>query len=143
MSIMAEKDVYGVSDEVLVKSREQLRSGLLGRLLTNKSYNKAAFKSTMTSVWRIEISEVARDIYLFSFADVKELDRVLEREPWSFDYSLLVLKRVEDMENLDLADFCYTNFWVQTHNLPLNSRVPEVGELIGDIVGNLVRVTYQ
>lgn len=81
MSIMAEKDVYGVSDEVLVKSREQLRYGLLGRLLTNKSYNKAAFKSTMTSVWRIEISEVARDIYLFFFADVKELDRVLEGEP--------------------------------------------------------------
>ena len=38
-------------------------------------------------------------------ADLKELDRVLEGEPWSFDYSLLVLKWVEDMENLDLADF--------------------------------------
>lgn len=70
-----------------------------------------------------------------------ELDRVFEGEAWSFDYSLLVLKRVENMENLDLADFCYTNFWVQAHNLPLDGRVPEVGELIGNIVGNLVCVT--
>lgn len=37
---------------------------------------------------------------------------VLEGEPWCFDYSLLVLKIVENLEAVDMEDFCYTNFWV-------------------------------
>lgn len=88
----------------------------------------------------LEIKEVSREIFLFSFGDVKDRYRVLEGDPWSFDYSPIVLKKVDDLGNLDLADFCYTNFWVQAHSLPLDSRLPEVGEVIGEAVGDLVKV---
>lgn len=83
---------------------------------------------------------VARDVFLFSFSDNRERVKVLEGEPWSFDYPLLVLRAVENLESVDLEEFCYTNFWVQAHDHPLDSRLPEVREIIGDIVGNLVRV---
>ncbi|GMN57848.1 hypothetical protein TIFTF001_026958 [Ficus carica] len=86
ISITAEEeDVYGVVDEVIEKGREEMKSTLLGRLLTEYPYNKGAFKSTMTN-------------------------------------------------------FYYTNFKVQVHSLPLDGRLPEVGEFIGDNVGDLIRV---
>ena len=42
--------------------------------------------------------------------------------------------------SFDLEEFCYTNVWDQAHDHPLDSRILEVGEILGDIVGNLVRV---
>lgn len=43
---------------------------------------------------------------------MKERDRVLEMEPWSFDKSLLVLKVYEGDMNIDRTDFQFTNFWI-------------------------------
>lgn len=39
-----------------------------------------------------------------------------------------------------MADLYYTNFWVQVHSLPLDGRLPEVEEFIGDTMGDLIRV---
>ena len=47
---------------------------------------------------------------------------------------------MDDLENLDVADFYYKIFWVQVHRLPLDGRLPKVGEFIGDTMGDLIRV---
>lgn len=129
-----EEDIFVVADSVVKRGRVEMKSCLLGKLMLRRSYDKGAFMAMVKAVWRmerkLEITEVARDIFLLSFRNEGDRDLVLEGQ----------LKKVENNDNLDFDDFCYTNFWVQAHNLPVDSRFPEVGELIGDVAGNLIKV---
>lgn len=89
---------------------------------------------------RLIIREVSKDVFLFSFKEKDDCDRVLETEPWIFDRAILVLKVYDPSKMVDFEDFRLTKFWVQIHGLPPNGMFPEVGELVGDIMGKCVKV---
>ncbi|EXB66629.1 hypothetical protein L484_024925 [Morus notabilis] len=138
-----EEDVVGVDESVLEEGRKAMKCGLLGKLLSSKPYNKRFFQSTMIDIWRmpgVESREVAKDVFFFSFASVRDRDRVLDMEPWSSDRALVVLKPLENGDMADSDDFCYSKFWVQLHNLPLEGRLSRIGEMVGDIIGSTVSV---
>ncbi|EXC44585.1 hypothetical protein L484_000869 [Morus notabilis] len=131
-SITEEDDEIAGIDGVEIKDRRRvLRCGLWGKLLSVKPYNKLFFQSTMINVSRVKgvvSREVAKDMFLFSFADERDRKKVLDVGPWSFDRTLVALKWVEDEDMIPL------------HNLPLDGCIAEVGETIGDIVGQTIDV---
>ncbi|XWS18212.1 hypothetical protein CRYUN_Cryun32bG0023500 [Craigia yunnanensis] len=53
-------------------------------------------KNVLITIWklssRMSITEVGNRLFIFQFEDNKEKERVLLRQPWSFNKSLLVLK---------------------------------------------------
>lgn len=122
-----------------------MKWGLLGKLLSQKPFNRKAFiRCTILEILRVKngltINEVDRDIFLFSFGDPKERDMVLDNEPWIFDKSLLVLKIYDTDKTVDYNDFVSTKFSVQVFNLPPSRRSPEMGEMVGDIISEFVDV---
>lgn len=142
--ITAEEEiVYGVCDEIMAKGKEGDKWGLLGKLLSQKPFNRKAFRCTILEILRVKngltINEVDRDIFLFSFGDPKEIDKVLN-EPWIFDKSMLVLKIYDADKTVDYNDFVFTKFWVQVFNLPPSGMRPEMGEMMGDIISEFVDV---
>lgn len=108
LSITAEEEiVYGVCDEIMAKGEEGVKWGLLGKLLSQKPFNRKAFRCTIPDILRVKngltINEVDRDIFLFSFGDPKEIDKVLN-EPWIFDKSMLVLKIYDADKTVEIFD---------------------------------------
>lgn len=63
LSITAEEeDVVGITDEDLVKGTVEIGFGLLGRLLTQKPFNRKAFRDVISFLWDVkgsfEIDEI-------------------------------------------------------------------------------------
>lgn len=69
---------------------------LLGRILTERSYNIEAFKRTITSVWApphgLVIRVLSPNLYAFQFFHWKDLKKVMDGRPWCFDNMLILLK---------------------------------------------------
>lgn len=68
---------------------------LVGRYRTKKKYNKEAFKTILSWIWRtvgrVTFSERHYNLWLIEFSDTKDKSRVMEGRPWSFDHQILVL----------------------------------------------------
>ena len=76
---------------------------------------------------------------LFVFSDESDIDKVLLGEPWSFDKSLVALKKVRQHTKVKGLLFDKACFWKQVHDLPLRClnmgvatdiNVAAVGEVV-------------
>lgn len=80
-----EEVVVAIDDETLDDGRVEADNLLLGKLLTDKGYNKKALKAIIGNLWNVrkglEISEIQNSILKFSFGSVDEKKKVLENEP--------------------------------------------------------------
>ncbi|KAL0015774.1 hypothetical protein SO802_002843 [Lithocarpus litseifolius] len=76
---------------------------LAGKFFTKRVLNVDAVARTFKPLWKpageLKIRDIEEGILLFEFEDVPDLERVLEYEPWSYDKSLVVLKKVADAED--------------------------------------------
>ena len=117
---------------------------LAGKFLTKRTLNADAVARTFKPLWKpageLKIRDIGESILLFEFEDVLDLERVLEYEPWSFDKSLVVFKKVSDVESIPFLEFDRVTFWVQVHNVPERSLNHETGEAIGKMIGSLIQV---
>ena len=70
----------------------------MGRLLSNKPFNKRAFKIVMENLSKaskgLEIKKLENDIIAFFFGDDGEKKRVLEMKAWLFDKPLPFIKEL-------------------------------------------------
>lgn len=68
---------------------------LVGKLLTQGSFNSKAFMSTMTQIWKVrkgmEIREVGKNMFTFCFLERRDKDQILRGYQWSFEWKLIVL----------------------------------------------------
>ncbi|XP_031106836.1 uncharacterized protein LOC116011413 [Ipomoea triloba] len=116
---------------------------IVGRLVTNKPTKFAFLKDTMASVWQPLMGMNARELqphlYLFRFFHEKDVLRVMEDGPWSFEQSLLILKRVVPPEVPESVNLNSTDFWVQIHSLPVGLRSEAILSAMGNFIGSLVK----
>ncbi|XP_048502753.1 uncharacterized protein LOC125498566 [Beta vulgaris subsp. vulgaris] len=114
---------------------------LVGRLLTDRSYNVDAFKKTITGVWKpvhgLVIRVLSPNLYAFQFFHWRDMAKVLEGRPWCFDNMLVLLKEADGDEQPDQVTLNHSPFWIRIKNLPFNSRSDEV---VRALVGNLGEV---
>lgn len=98
-----------------------------------------AFKSTIVESWRlrnpVEIQELSKNLYLFVFSTKRDLESVLKMGPWSFDRSILVLKRISGTEQPSEMAMDSVSFWTRVYDLPLVLRTDQMAERIGNLVG--------
>ncbi|XP_035539649.1 uncharacterized protein LOC118344020 [Juglans regia] len=76
-------------------------------------------------------------MFVISFENQKDRERVLEGKPWLFDNQLFVLKLFDGLTPPRKMNFDFEEFWVHLNNLPLACMSREVGMQIGATVGNV------
>ena len=73
----------------------QGRIAYLGKIFTKRNINLEVMKVVLYNIWKLshgfEIKEVGDKVYVFQFEDGSEKDKVLVRQPWSFNKALIVL----------------------------------------------------
>ena len=72
--------------------------------------------------------------------DLLEKDRVIQKQPWSFDKSLLVMKVFDGHSKLEAVNLSWCSFWVQAHGLPLGLMNEKIGTVLGDAIGDVEKV---
>lgn len=88
-----EKEGISISVGEVADLREKGSRCLVGRLVTEKRTNKDAFKSLLTSLWRlvgrVQFKEIQEALWILEFSDLDDKQRVLDSRPWLFDRFVL------------------------------------------------------
>jgi hypothetical protein len=143
---LSEKEKIGikVDEDDVCEARESIGKCLVGKVWTEKTVNREAFRSVMASVWRnvgrVRFKELHENIWLFEFADEAAKKRILEGRPWTFDKQMLVINEYDGNTPASQLEFNQSPFWVQVHNMPLVCMNKNVGTKIGSSMGILEEV---
>ena len=88
IDVLVDKEWIDVPSEVS-------KNCLLRKILMRKLVNLEAMKTVFMKVWNMSsgltIREVGERLHVFQFNDGIAKDRVLQKQPWSLNRSLLVL----------------------------------------------------
>ena len=77
---------------------------------------------------------------MVEFGDEKDKKKVKEMSPWSYEKQLILLHDFEGEPVPKEISLMRSLFWIQIHNLPLESKTKETGWAIGEALGNVMEV---
>ncbi|TXG47986.1 hypothetical protein EZV62_027280 [Acer yangbiense] len=134
-----EETLWSIRDTLKDSAGRKLDLCLVGKVLTNKHINREAFRTVMPKVWQTTLGvEVVQDnTFLFYFHNQGDRFRIFSGGPWSFDNSLLVLEKPLGLGDVASLAFNRVDFWIQIPNALLLCMTKEMGEFIGQLIGNL------
>ncbi|KAK1581043.1 hypothetical protein Q3G72_002510 [Acer saccharum] len=118
-----ERPVEILNTNLKEKGERLLSLCLVGKVLTNKPVNKAAFITVMTSIWKVregvEIEAIEGNVFACHFKNLDDKKYIQAGGPWTFDRAITVF--VEPAGTGDIANMSFSTMeiWVQIHNLPL------------------------
>lgn len=123
--------------------RSELEFMAVGRLLTEKLIRFPYFRDTIAAIWRptmgMNVKELQPKLYLFRFFHEGDMARIMDDGPWSYEQSLLLLRRLSPEEDPETVNITHTEFWVQIHGLPNGFKSDSVLQAIGNFIGILVK----
>nr|POE67212.1 uncharacterized protein CFP56_70475 [Quercus suber] len=67
-----------------------------------------------------------------------DAEKVLLREPWSYDRHMLIIQRFNGSRPLKEVEFKHCSFWVQIHDIPFKFMTLEIALEIGETVGSVM-----
>ncbi|OMO60899.1 hypothetical protein COLO4_33689 [Corchorus olitorius] len=143
---LAEDELKDIIEDVPVSeaATNRARPWLVGRILTEKPFNKQGFMNTMKSIWRlvkeVTIVEMDDSLFLFKFQSEIDRDRVIDGCPWKFDNNLLGFAGYNGDLRPDQYVFTKGPFWIRVYELPMGMRSESMARTIGNRIGDLVDV---
>ncbi|XP_031090963.1 uncharacterized protein LOC115995955 [Ipomoea triloba] len=117
---------------------------VVGRFLTDRLIKFEHMQQVLASVWQpimgMRVLSLEDNLFLFQFPHYKDVQRVFDDGPWSYENNLLVCKQVaigfrpEDVV-LDSVDF-----WIQIDGLPSVYATSDFIQQIRNYVGSFLSV---
>ncbi|XP_019197295.1 PREDICTED: uncharacterized protein LOC109191165 [Ipomoea nil] len=115
---------------------------LVGRFLTDRLVKFNHMQQIMASVWRpvmgMHATSLEENLFLFQFPHPKDMQRVIDDGPWSFENQTLVCAQVPPGTRPEDVVLDSVQFWIQIHGLPSMYASSEFIARIGNYVGEFV-----
>lgn len=125
---------------------ELYNTGLVGKLLANRSINKNAVKAIILKAWRtsrgVWIVDLGENLFLFKFACEGDKRKFVELGPWNIEGFPLILKQWNQNMVVEDLDFSSLLIWIQVRNLPIEYMSKENAIEIGALVGEVLDVDF-
>ncbi|KAK1562331.1 hypothetical protein Q3G72_010277 [Acer saccharum] len=142
LSLLEREGLVQRLQEVLkMVGAQHLVLSLVRKVISNKMINRDVFMGVMGCVWQVsngvEIEFVSSNIFMFHFNNLGDCTRVLNGGLWTFDGALIALVEPTRMGDIGALTFCYLEFWVQIHQVPLLCLSKEIGWFLGSTVGEV------
>lgn len=143
--VLTERESKGVRIRVsAAQSALRCQFALVCKVATPRLFRRQSFIDLFSRLWGgedgVSISDVEEDRFLARFGSEKHMNRVLLREPWDFDKSLVLLGDLGNEDAVTAVPLVSALFWVQIHGVSVRYRTPEVAEDIGGEVGQIVEI---
>ena len=94
---------------------ELFNTGLVGKLLADRSVNKNVVRAIILKAWRtnrgVKIIYLKKNIFLFKFAIKGDRRRILELRPWNIEGYALILKHWNKKQTAEDVDFSSLQIW--------------------------------
>ncbi|XP_019200260.1 PREDICTED: uncharacterized protein LOC109193890 [Ipomoea nil] len=148
-SITLEDEEVGVRFDDVAKgvvgdAPERQTWSIVGRFLTDRLLKQEIMKRVMASAWRplmgIEVSDVQPNLYLFTFFNKADMERVLTDGPWAFENATFLCQPLNVGEDPTQVVLSTVDIWLQVFDLPPGYRTVKVLEKIGDFAGVFLHV---
>ena len=101
-------------------------------------------KNVLSTVWKISsgltVNEVGPRLYVFQFQSNVEKERVLIKQPWYFNKSLLVIAPFDEKSKPEEFNLQWCCFWIQIHVLPLRMMTEKIRVVLGETMGDVEEV---
>lgn len=127
----------------LSKERKQTESVLAAKFLMRRVVNIEAVARTFQPIWHtgrnFEVTSTGDNLVLIAFELKVDVEKVLQGEPWTFDWHLVVLQRYDGITPVANLSFDKASFWVQIHNLPFSLLTVEAALSIGETIGTVMK----
>lgn len=82
----------------------------------------------------MEVQELGKNLFLFTFSTKRDLENVLNSGPWNFDRYVLVLKRISGIEQPSEMALDSTSLWARVYDLPLRLRTENMATRLGNMM---------
>ncbi|XP_010672836.2 uncharacterized protein LOC104889341 [Beta vulgaris subsp. vulgaris] len=140
----AESKILEISELDDGIDEDQVYLVLVGRLVTERSFNIEAFKRTMIQAWgvnkRMVIRMIGANRFVFQFFHWRDKEKVLEGRPWCFENQLLILNAIDGEDQPADVPLTYSPFWIRLKNLPFNYRSATVCRAIAGKIGQVMEL---
>lgn len=98
---------------------------MVGGPIKKRRFMVSRLQSLINTSWsgfaKAVVNPIFKDHFSFQFHSQDEIDRVWHRGPWIFDGVLMGLRQVRKDQAFATVKLDRLSFWVQLHNLPLQS----------------------
>ncbi|KAJ8423987.1 hypothetical protein Cgig2_009195 [Carnegiea gigantea] len=117
----------------------QIALCLVGNLLTKTTFNADSLKNTLRNAWRpvngLIVKDLNTNLFAFQFFSETDRDFVLNKGPWAFDVSVLLLKQMIGLEQPSEMNFSKANFWIKACYLLVKKKTYDfTASKFGDFV---------
>lgn len=96
----------------------------------------------MTDIWQpgkgIMVKELSNSIYVFQFYHYRDLKKVVDGGPWTYDNHLLILHQLKPGENPLKVPLFFANFWLQVYDVRAGYMSVAVGRQLGNFYGRFI-----
>lgn len=140
-----DEDGVILEDAPVNSAKEGMDKCLVGRIVTEKKVNFMAMQDTLSSIWRpvkgVFMEETSQlNMFLFKFFHERDVQRVLEDGPWTFNQQVLLIKRFnadEQLKDVKLSELC---IWLQVYDVPIGFNSENILKSIGNFVERFVEM---
>ena len=145
MGTRTAKTVVKWAEDSDSEENSELSLCLVGKLWTTRRFNSNAFMNTITKIWSpskgMDAKEIDTNLFLFQFFHWKDLERVVEGEPWFFDKNVVVLKQVlSEARPSEIAEtLTHAPFWVRIYDCPLGGRKERRIKVMAESIGTFIK----
>ncbi|KAK3222122.1 hypothetical protein Dsin_009147 [Dipteronia sinensis] len=113
---LTDKDgaVLELTEEARVEGIKDVDKCLVKKVLSGKKVNREAFKGIINQIWnslgQVEVELVGDNLFMFYFSYGEDRNLVLQRGPWHFGNSLIVLEKPVGSGNISNLSFNKADF---------------------------------
>ncbi|TXG57031.1 hypothetical protein EZV62_018344 [Acer yangbiense] len=137
-----EEKLWSVQNTLKDLTVKKLELCLVGKVLSSKIINREAFRAVIPRIWQtaLDIEVVQDNIFLFYFHNQGDRYKIMAGGPWSFDNCLMILEKPSGVGDIAKLGFSRVVFWIQILNAPLLCMTKEMGDFLGQLIGELVDI---
>uniref|UniRef100_A0A803QSF1 CCHC-type domain-containing protein n=1 Tax=Cannabis sativa TaxID=3483 RepID=A0A803QSF1_CANSA len=150
MDQYAHLDIEGEEEGVLITDDQEEdvqafddRWCLVGKFLTNTTFDFDAMRHTLASLWQpgkgVYVKELDTNRFLIQFYHELDVQTVIDGSPWTFNRMPLVFHRLKRREDPRMVPLHELDMWVQLHDLKYGFMSEWVVKHVGNYVGTYIK----
>ncbi|KAE8808647.1 hypothetical protein D1007_14718 [Hordeum vulgare] len=120
---------------------------LIGKACTPRVMNFVALERSLRRAWGLhhdaQFRDLGNNLFLFHFGGEGDWKHARNNGPWQFDFNVLILKDYDGKTRPSEMIFDTVEVWVRVEDLPLDKRTKEFGEVLGNWLGEVVKVDVE